>query len=181
VGGLPGVGKTTVARLLEERLNFVRLDSDRTRKRLAGLPESARAGASFEEGIYTPAWTRRTYSELRRQAMKRLFQGERVLVDASFGSEEQRQLVWEAAHTVRVPAVFLLCRADREVVKQRIASREGGPSDADWEVYCRAAERWEPVGTEAESKTQRISTCGSPEEAFSEAADHVARILHETS
>ena len=174
VGGLPGVGKTTVARSVERRLGFVRIASDRIRKNLAGLTEEADAGAPFEEGIYTPAWTAKTYAELRRQAMQRLFQGERVLVDASFGSEKHRQTVLDAARTLGVPGLFLLCRADRDEVRRRIAVREEGPSDADWNVHRKAAERWEPVASDTEKRTRYISTQGSPEAALSEAVERLS-------
>jgi aminoglycoside phosphotransferase family enzyme/predicted kinase len=174
VGGLPGVGKSTVARLLEERVDFVRLSSDRIRKQLAGLPESSPAGAPFEEGIHTPAWTNRTYAELRRQAMKRLFQGDRVLVDASFRSESHRKMVSDAAKTLGVPALFLFCRADRDVVRRRLESREEGPSDANWDIYCKAAQRWEAVGPDTGARMHRISTQGSPDAALSEAVKCLA-------
>ncbi len=169
VGGLPGVGKTTLARRMAARLGFVRMDSDRVRKKLAGLPESANAAASFGEGIYSQAWTNRTYAELRRQAMKRLFQGERVLVEASFGSEDHRKMVWSAARELGVPVFLLLCRADRQVIEQRIVARESGPSDAGVEVYRKAADLWEPPGPDMQERTRSISTQGSPEAALSEA------------
>jgi predicted kinase len=40
----------------------VRISSDIVRKGLAGLPGKAHAKPGFEEGIYSPAWTHRTYN-----------------------------------------------------------------------------------------------------------------------
>ena len=51
VVGLSGSGKSTLAASLAERTGFVHLNSDATRKRLAGLPPTARPGSP----LYTPA------------------------------------------------------------------------------------------------------------------------------
>src|SRR5262249_36109920 len=82
-GGLPGMGKSTLARGLAERAGFTVIRSDVVRKELAGLPAEEPARASLDEGIYTPAWTARTHAECLRRAEHALFEGKRVLVDAS--------------------------------------------------------------------------------------------------
>ncbi|MEJ2369774.1 MAG: AAA family ATPase, partial [Gemmatimonadales bacterium] len=91
MGGLPGTGKTTIADAVAERGGFRVLSADRTRKELAGLDPRASAAADFGQGIYTAEWNRRTYSELLRRADQGLFRGERVLVDASFGRQANRE------------------------------------------------------------------------------------------
>ena len=67
VGGLPGTGKSTVARGIGEVSGAVVLRSDVVRKELAGLAPEQPAGAGYEHGIYTPAATAAVYPELLRR------------------------------------------------------------------------------------------------------------------
>src|SRR5262249_27518035 len=110
VGGLPGAGKSTLARGLAQRAGFTVIRSDVVRKELAELGPRDEAAAAFESGIYAPEWTERTYAECLRRAEARLFEGERVLVDASFRFEANRRQFLEAAVRWGVSAVFLLCQ-----------------------------------------------------------------------
>src|SRR5262249_1399779 len=111
VGGLPGTGKSTLARALAERADVSVIRSDLVRKELAGLDGRDPAPSAFGEGIYTLDWTDRTYAECLRRAEGMLFEGKRVLIDATFGIEAKRRLFLDAARRWGVPGVFLLCRA----------------------------------------------------------------------
>ena len=146
VGGLPGAGKSTLARELAERADLCLIRSDRVRKELAGLSPEEQAPAPFGEGIYTAAWTERTYAECLRRAERALFEGKRVIVDASFREENRRRAFLEVAARLKVPAVFLLCRVDPETARRRLVNRRSDVSDAGWSVYQKAAERWEEPG-----------------------------------
>jgi aminoglycoside phosphotransferase family enzyme/predicted kinase len=133
--GLPGAGKSTLAQALAARAGFEVIRSDVVRKELSGdVPSAAR---------YTPEWGRRTYAECLRRAEALLFEGRRVLVDANFRQVDQRRPFLELGPRWAVPVVFLVCRADPEVVKQRLERRQGDASDADWEVYRQLAAEWE--------------------------------------
>jgi aminoglycoside phosphotransferase family enzyme/predicted kinase len=144
VGGLPGTGKSTLARALAEQAGFVVIRSDEVRKELAGVPFTAR-----DLSIYTPEWSERTYRECWRRAEQGVFEGRRVLVDATFSKEHGRCEFLAGARRLGVPATLLICQADRDVVKQRLARRCGDVSDADWAVYEEAERVWEPLGVEA--------------------------------
>jgi aminoglycoside phosphotransferase family enzyme/predicted kinase len=146
VGGLPGTGKSTLAQGLAERADFRVIRSDLVRKELAGLSAGEPARSPFEKGIYAPAWSERTYAECLCQAEKLLFDGKRVIVDASFGEEKRRQAFLQTAARLAVPVVFLLCQADQEVARRRLVCRRDDASDADWSVYRKATERWEEIG-----------------------------------
>jgi aminoglycoside phosphotransferase family enzyme len=61
VGGLPGTGKSTVARTLATRLGAAYLNSDVVRKELAGLEPNKGGAAPFGGGIYTATMTEITY------------------------------------------------------------------------------------------------------------------------
>ncbi|GAA3340777.1 hypothetical protein GCM10020358_29610 [Amorphoplanes nipponensis] len=64
IGGPPATGKTTLAGRVADRLGAVVLSSDPVRKELAGLAPVRSAAAAYRAGIYSPAWTERTYAEL---------------------------------------------------------------------------------------------------------------------
>jgi predicted kinase len=72
-----------------------------------------------------------------------LFEGKRVLVDATFREEKSRRMFLESALRWGIPYVLLLCRAEPDVVRHRLENRRGDASDADWNVYLQAAMRWE--------------------------------------
>jgi predicted kinase len=82
VGGLPGTGKSTLAQGLAERADFRLIRSDLVRKELAGLPARESARSPFEEGIYAPAWSERTYAECLCRAEKLL----RTFLSGSFSA-----------------------------------------------------------------------------------------------
>lgn len=156
VGGLPGTGKSKLANGLAQEAGFRVIRSDVVRKELVGIRTECRS--EFGEGIYTADWTKRTYEECLCRADELLFQGERVLVDANFREEQQRQAFLNLAKRWNVPATFVLCEADREIVRQRLASRSNDASDADWSVYEKAARAWEAMGRDTKARAQTIAT-----------------------
>jgi hypothetical protein len=168
-GGLPGTGKSTLARRLEAAAGFERISSDATRKRLAGIGETTPAGAPFGEGLYTPAWDERTYGECLLRATSLLFEGRRVLVDASFREERRRRAFLQAADDLGVPAIVLLCEAGEATARRRLADRTGDASDAGWEVYRAVAACWEAPGPETAARSRRLSTEGSTEQTVAAA------------
>jgi len=149
VRGLSGTGKSTVAGALSKRTGyFTLLSSDRIRKELAGLSPEERAAAPFEEGIYSPSFTERTYSELINRASALLSGGRPVILDATFSKAAQIKKALEAA--VGAGAFFHLveCACAEEVALERIEKREAARavSDADREIYLkqkRSFEAWD--------------------------------------
>lgn len=145
VGGLPGTGKSHLARKLADMGGFTIIRSDVVRKELASTAGSNPAARqSFEEGIYSAEWTERSYAECLRRAAGQLFQGRRVIVDATFNHERHRRIFLTTAARYGVPALTLICAADREIVRERLATRRGDASDADWSVYERMEAAWDP-------------------------------------
>jgi len=176
VGGLPGTGKSTLARGLAERAGFTVIRSDVVRKELAGLPAHEPARASLEEGIYAPAWTERTYAECLRRAERALFEGQRVIVDASFVEEKNRRTFLEAAGRLGLPAAFLVCRAEPEEIRVRLANRRGDASDADWSVFQRAAGRWEEPGPSTRQVLREVPTGGTSQQALARALEALSEL-----
>ncbi|MGQ0636100.1 MAG: bifunctional aminoglycoside phosphotransferase/ATP-binding protein [Planctomycetaceae bacterium] len=158
VGGLPGTGKSTLARQLAEQGGFEVIRSDVVRKELAGVAPGNSAATVPGGGLYTAEWNDRTYAECRRRAEELLFAGRRVIVDATFIDESRRQAFVETAIRWGAPALFLVCEADPETIKSRLAARRGDASDADWKVYEHAAARWEEPSGAVARVCRRVST-----------------------
>jgi predicted kinase len=169
VGGLPGTGKSTLAADLAERGGFSVIRSDVVRKQLAGVSGNKQDAQVFERGDYAPDWNDRTYRECLRQAETLLFDGKRVVVDASFREEAKRRAFLEAAARWKVPAVLLLCQADPNVVRERLANRRNDASDANWSIYLRMAESWEEAGPLTKLAQRTITAVGNREHTLEQA------------
>jgi len=175
VGGLPGTGKSTLARGLADRTGWSVLRSDVVRKELAGLPAGSVARAGFGTGIYTSEHSAQTYAELFGRARALLDRGESVVIDASFGSQVDRQGARRLAAAAGAELVELRCSAAAGVADQRIRARLAAgldESDADPDVASRLAGLAEPW---PESVT--ISTEGSVAEAVEQAQAETSRLL----
>jgi uncharacterized protein len=142
--GLPASGKSTLAHALASRLGLVHLSSDVVRKEIAGLRPVEHQKEEFAQGLYRPEMTRRTYATLRRRAARWLRAGVSVVVDATFGTAEERSRLQRLAAHCGVPLVVLVCRAPEAVLKARLFARSAPPhpvtgwqaaSDARLEVF----------------------------------------------
>jgi predicted kinase len=127
VGGLIGVGKSTLAQAAARALGCPVIDSDRTRKALAGIPPLQRAPAD----AYTPAFTARTFDELFRRAAAVLGSGRAVVLDATFRSRELRLRARELARRHGRPFRFVEATCDDATVRARLRARAAGASVSD--------------------------------------------------
>jgi predicted kinase len=98
-----------------------------------------------------------------------LFEGRRVVVDASFREEARRAAFIETARRWGVPALGLVCQAAPDTVRARLAQRHGDVSDADWSIYLEAAARWEEPGPATRPYLHPLSTEGDPGEVLGRA------------
>jgi uncharacterized protein len=112
----------------------------------------------WRAGIYAPESTLRTYAECRRRAEALLFEGKRVIVDASFADEALRLAFMQMGRALCVPVLWLVCRASVERVRQRLAARTGDASDADWTVYEEAQQRFSPPAQKSAAVLAEIDT-----------------------
>jgi predicted kinase len=158
VGGLPGTGKSTLARQLAGRLGFTVLSSDRIRKELVGVPSLEHRRAAYQAGLYTPAWTERTYAELLRRAAGLLGNGESVIADASWISSAQRSAAAAVSHSCAADMVCIRCTAPPALAARRMTTRTGDVSDADPGIAGRLAADWQPW-----PEAVTIDTCGAGE------------------
>lgn len=134
VCGLPGVGKSTVARRVAARIDADVLRSDVVRKEL------------FVDPAYTAAETATVYDELFERAGDRL-RGEAatsVVLDATFKTRRRRADARALADRVDRPFRLVHVDCAESVVERRIAEREG-VSDADFQVHREFRELFDPV------------------------------------
>lgn len=149
-GGLPGSGKSTLAQALTADANFEVFRSDVVRKELSASLTDA--------NIYTDAWTAQTYAELLARAEQTLWQGRRVLIDANFRDDEMRRRFLDTAQQWSVPAYFVHCQADPEVIQNRLAARRDDASDADWRVYQSLESSWQPLSHQVRLSALELNT-----------------------
>ena len=91
IGGLMGTGKSTIAIALQHELGWALFSSDAQRKLLARLNPAQPLAEAFDQGIYSRAWSARTYDSLLEEAGKTLAEGRSVLLDATFLRRTDRQ------------------------------------------------------------------------------------------
>lgn len=105
--GLPGAGKTTTAKIIEELTGAVRLSSDEVRLKL---------------------WTRPTFSEaehdklyiyLDEQTRKLLLQGHDVIYDANLNRLIHRQQKYDIARLTDAKPVLVVVRTPTELAHKR--------------------------------------------------------------
>lgn len=142
VVGLSGTGKSTVAAALQARTGFIHVNSDTTRKRLAGVPLTARPGAE----LYTPERSARTYAAMYAAAAEALAAGRGVIIDATFQRRTDRDAARAVARRAGVPILFVESTCPEDEVRRRLAERArrgDDASDADWEIYQQQRMRYE--------------------------------------
>ncbi len=174
LGGLPASGKSTRARRLREQ-GFVDvvIDSDVVRKQLARQrldlddPSSLDdAPDDWESGIYTPAWTRRTYEAMARQAKQGLLDGKRVALAASFRDDQRRRQFIDVARSLGLPVRFFECTLDDDLARRRLAQRQDDPSDADWSIYQSIKESWDAPSADVAAVHRRLAPSEEPGELW---------------
>ncbi|WP_346050420.1 AAA family ATPase, partial [Actinomadura chokoriensis] len=97
----------------------------------AGLAPLDSAAAPYGTGLYAPEWNHRTYRELADRATKLLRLGETVILDASWTSKQQRDLLALVAEHEHAHLSSLRCEAPQTLAAERIRTRTRGASDAD--------------------------------------------------
>lgn len=136
--GLTGSGKSYLAKRWAAERRYPYLNSDQVRKELAGVAPESRHHVPFNEGLYSPDMTRRTYDEMVNRATAALSEKEAgVVMDGSYGTEEQRHQVVDAFSS-QSAIFFIYCHCRESVVRARFqlrAADSGAVSDGRWDIY----------------------------------------------
>jgi len=137
MSGLSGSGKTWLAQRLAPALRAVHLRSDIERKRLAGLAPAARSASGVAQGLYARNVTVAVYERLAECATDTLAGGYTTIVDATFGTVEDRARFRALAARLGLDTCIVYCEVPRKVLEARILQRRrraADPSEADLEV-----------------------------------------------
>lgn len=156
--GVSASGKTTLSGALVEKLGAIRLRSDVERKRLSGLPAEANARAGVGQGIYDAAGSRRTYARLLDMAGRVLDAGFPVVVDAAFLEASQRAPFRAMAAARGIACVIVEATAPPALLRERIANRARGASDADLAVLEHQLDTWQPLTADESADALRVDT-----------------------
>ena len=144
--GMIASGKSTLAQAWAANIKAPYYNSDRVRKELAGLTATAPQQESFNAGIYTPEFSRKTYEAMLDRAGPDLTQQKRVVLDGSYQSKAERVRVKELATAQGVNFSFIYCSCPENVVKERLKIRardKKAVSDGRWEIYVKQKGRFE--------------------------------------
>lgn len=163
--GLSGSGKSNLARDLGARLGMPIINSDVVRKAMAGVTGPRRVG--YDEDLYSPTMTARTYARLAREAEKHIDQGTGVILDATFTQREQRAKIVRLAGKHKIPLLFFHCLAGADITRRRLAARakQGRDiSDGRWEIYLRQRASEQPLDEIPGSSRLELNTEAAPEQ-----------------
>ncbi len=146
VFGPVGCGKSTVAERLAERLGAVVINSDVVRKGLFGVDPKRSMKAEYQKGIYSREVTDRVYRVMVERALELAKRGSTVVLDATFSSSRYREMLRDEAGRFGVPVAFFYIDTPEDEIKRRLEkrAREGGVSDADWGVYLKMKDSFDP-------------------------------------
>jgi uncharacterized protein len=149
--GMIATGKSYLASAWAERYGLPYYNSDRVRKELAGIAPQRSQKEGVDQGIYTPAFSRRTYDALLDYADKHFRENPQscVVLDGSYQSEKERVLLRDR-FSGHVRILFVHCYCSEAVVKKRLRQRAmdfRAISDGRWEIYLAQKKRFQPVTT----------------------------------
>ncbi len=165
LSGLPGTGKSFLARKIAERLPVTIVESDLVRKIL--FPKPTYTG---EEN----AWVHRVAHVLIRE---QLATGRRVIYDATNLIEWHRERAYRLAEQTGSRLIVVRTVAPESVVRDRLAHRRTAPqvkdlSEADWHVY----EMLKPTAEAVRHPHLVVDTS----EDIDSAVTRVLRVVHRT-
>ncbi len=130
LGGLSGSGKTTVAEALAPHLSpppgARLLESDRLRKAMHGVAADIR----LPPQAYAPGMSAQVYAQMTGRSTAILAQGAPVVANAVHDREPDRAAIEQAARAAGAGFLGVWLDAAPALLRQRVAARRGGASDA---------------------------------------------------
>ncbi len=131
--GLPGTGKTTLANSLAPLIDAAVLSTDKIRKELISKP------------TYTEQERKLIYDVIMLVAGYLHSTGANCILDATFISESSRKKVKEKLNLSRDQIRIVECICPENAIISRLKDRKNDYSDADFSVYLKMKQIYEPV------------------------------------
>ena len=135
VFGLPGSGKSYFASRLAKELQSVYVSSDRIRKQL------------FDVVVYSKKEKMKVYGIMLKEMKKTIQQNTNIVLDATFYQENLRKEFLETAKAFKERILFMEVWAGQKTILERLKFKRAY-SDADYSVYLRIKEVFEPLEME---------------------------------
>lgn len=133
VCGLPGVGKTTIAKHLASLINAVVLSTDKIRKELISNP------------TYKKQEKKLIYNVLLMIAKYLHQAGINCILDATFNTENSRKEVRKKLGLYQEQICIVECICPEDIVISRLKDRKKDYSDADISIYKKIKRIYEPI------------------------------------
>ena len=133
VCGLPGTGKTFIARKLSKKINAVLLSTDKIRKEIIQKPKYS-------------LWERAlVYNVLFLIAKYLLSAGSNCILDGTFNRKSSRDEAIEKLDSEKNEIYIIECICPEDIIFSRLQSRKKDYSDADIFVYLKMKKFYEKV------------------------------------
>lgn len=178
VSGFTGSGKSTLARSLGARLDMVVINSDETRKRIAGKQGSEIVPVNT--GIYSPAMTEKTYETMALEAEREVRAGRGMILDGTFVARTQREKCILLAQQCKIPLLVIHCRASEDASAERLQRRAAAgehTSDGRWEIYLAQKAAYEEMDEIPADSRLELCTEASLEKLAAQVEDFLAARL----
>jgi predicted kinase len=154
--GLPGVGKSTLAKDLAPLLNAVILSSDKIRKEL------------FPNPIYSKREVKIIYDVMILLAKYLYGAGINCIIDATFNKEKSRTQLKNKLMLPEEELFLVECICPEDTIVSRLKTRKNDYSDADLRIYKRMKKTYEPIledhlvidTSQSSSKTNAMEIAG---------------------
>jgi len=161
--GMTASGKSALGQAWADQHRAPYYNTDRIRKELAGLRAEEKRPDAVGHGIYSQAFTERTYQAMLDRASGDFASGEPLVVlDGSYGRRADRDRVRTMARAAGVRCVFLFCSCGEEEARRRLSLRTRDPaavSDGRWEIYVHQRQTFElPDEQAGEDDCLRLDT-----------------------
>ena len=145
--GRVGTGKTAVAKQLGNELDLPVFSSDEIRKTLAGIPLTERTAAERRDDVYSEQMTEQTYKELLVKGLTALKTHGGVVLDATFSSQANRELLRQECAKAEVYLQVIELDANTGKIERRLRARDQSVSeisDARLEDFEKLNSAYEP-------------------------------------